>query len=343
MTDRPSSPNGGNVDLAEQLGSGDAPDVLGAASTQQIDRDERSRRARRRAAAEAAEAERTATAAVPFEPTGIVHVFQPGGGSREPLGQYLRSVWERRAFMVELAKADLRGSRSNTALGRIWGVLDPLFQAAIYYFLFRVIGGSSGRPIDFLPVLVAGIFLLTLTTSAINDAGRSLRRSKSLLLNSAFPRAMLPMVSLYRSLLAFVPSIFVVAFCYLVMGGEPGPELLYLPLLFSIQVVLNIGIALLVSTIVVMVRDASNLLSYITRVLFFATPVIYPVDRLPEAAHRVLQWQPLFPLFHAYQRIFGGDMPGVGLVLQSAAWAVVLVVVGVRVFRSHEHEFAMRL
>jgi ABC-type polysaccharide/polyol phosphate export permease len=327
----------------EDLGDDHEPAALGAAETVQLRHEDVSRRARRRAAAEAFAQEQAAAATLPFEPTGIVHVFQAGGTTQVPLAQYVRSIWERRAFMVELAKADLRGTRSNTTLGRLWGVLDPLFMAAVYFFLFRVISGGRGRPFEFLPVLVAGVFLLSLTMGAMNEGGRSIKRSKYLLLNSSFPRAMLPAVSLYKGLLAFVPAIGVVALVYVVAGHDPGPELAYLPLLFLIQIVLNLGLSLLVATVVTLVRDASNVLNYVTRLLFFATPVIYPVDRLPEAAHNVLQWQPLFALFAAYQQVVSGEVPSLSLIAQSAAWAIVLLVLGAHVFRKHEHEFAMHL
>lgn len=332
-----------------QMDGTEAPAILGAARTLELMQDDRSRRARRRAAAEAAEAAAVAEAAsapaLPFEPTGIVHVFQAGGTTLEPLRAYVHGLWQRRAFLVELAKADLRGTRTNTALGRIWGVLDPLFQAGVYYFLFKVISGTgdNSRPIDFLPILVAGVFLLQLSMNALNEGGRSIKRMKNLLLNSAFPRALLPLVSQYKNLLAFIPSIAIIVIFYAAFGGEPGPELLLLPVVFAIQMVLNVGLALLTATLVVVVRDASNLLSYVTRLLFFATPVIYPVERLPESAAEVLRWQPLFSLFASYQSIFSGKVPETHLLVESALWAVVLVVIGTRLFRRREHEFAMHL
>jgi teichoic acid transport system permease protein len=332
-------------DVAEVVDDeGRTPDILGAATTVRLTEDDISRRARRRAAAAEAAALAEENKAKPFEPTGVVHVFKPGGSDLVPLREYVGAIWERRSFLVELSKADLRGARTNTALGRIWGVLDPLFQAAVYYFLFKVISGNNnGRTLDFLPVLVAGIFLLSLSMTALNEGGRSIKGMKNLLLNSSFPRALLPMVSQYKSLLAFIPSIGVIFFCYFSFGGEANPELLLLPLVFAIQLVMNVGLALVASTIITVVRDASNVVGYVTRLLFFATPVIYPLDRLPETAHDILQWQPLFAIFASYQRIFMGQVPEAELWALMIGWSVVMLVVGVKIFRKREHEFAMHL
>jgi ABC-2 type transport system permease protein len=106
---------------------------------------------------------------------------------------------------------------------------------------------------------------------------------------------------------------------------------------------MNVGIALLVSAYIVLVPDGNNVVQWVNRVLFFATPVIYPVALLPPAAKAILQFQPLYPIFAAYQAILGGDTPSPGLVALSAAWAFGLLVVGARTFLRHEREFALHL
>jgi ABC-2 type transport system permease protein len=153
----------------------------------------------------------------------------------------------------------------------------------------------------------------------------------------------LPVTAVYKSLRLFVPAACVLAVIYPLVGGRPGPGFFVLPLLFAIQVVMNVGIALAVSTYEVLVPDGANLVQWLTRLLFFATPVIYPVALLPPAAKAILQFQPLFPIFASYQAIFGGGSPSPALVVQAAVWAGVLLVIGGRVFLRHEREFALYL
>ena len=66
-------------------------------------------------------------------------------------------------------------------------------------------------------------------------------------------------------------------------------------------------------------------------------------EGLPAAAKAVLQFQPLYPVFASYQAIFGGDTPSPALLVMSAVWAGVLLVIGGRVFLKHEREFALYL
>lgn len=275
------------------------------------------------------------------EYSDVEYVFEPHSSTMPDVREYLKGLWARRQFMHELVRADLRTARSRTVLGSIWSVLNPLFQAGVWFFLYTVLrrGGQAG----FLPILVANFFLFGLSMSALSDGGQSIKRGKGLMLNSTFPRALLPIASVYKSLRKFVPEACVLVVIFPLLGGQLGPGLFVLPLLFALQIVANVGIALLVSTYVTIVPDGNNVVQYVSRILLFATPVIYPVSLLPPAAKAVIQWQPLYPFFAAYQAIFGGGLPSLGLVLMSAFWAGALLVLGTRVFLKHERQFALHL
>jgi teichoic acid transport system permease protein len=272
----------------------------------------------------------------------VEYVFEPHSNALPNVREYLQALWDRRQFMRELASSDLRTQQSGMALGSLWSVLNPLYQAGIYYFLYAVL--RPGENQGFLPILIPNFFLFFgLSMAALGEGGSSVKRGRGLMLNSAFPRALLPITAVYKSVRLFIPAACVLAVIYPLVGGRPGPGFFVLPLLFAIQVVMNVGIALAVSTYEVLVPDGSNVVQWLTRLLFFATPVIYPVALLPPAAKAILQFQPLFPLFASYQAIFGGGSPSPALVIQSAVWAGALLVIGGRAFLRHEREFALYL
>lgn len=272
----------------------------------------------------------------------VEYVFEARGLNTPPLGPYIRSLWQRRRFMLEMARAEIRGQRSSAALGAVWSVLDPLFQGGIYFLLFTVIR-RGGRPIDFLHILIGGMFLFQLALGALNQGGRSLKSSKNLVLNSTFPRALFPLTTVCKVVMTLPPAIAVYAVFHVALGAPLGWGLLLLPMLFALQVMLMLGLSLLVSTLVVFFKDAENAVSYVTRLLFFTTPVIYPYDLLPDSLRPVLSFQPFFALFTSYQVILDGGVPELWQIAQVVVWAALLLVVGLRVFRRHEHEFAMRL
>ncbi len=346
------TPNGNGLGRAPDTELDEAPSVLGAAPTLPAERKRRKRRAERRRRRRVAERSKQVETAPPTSParlagddgdwSGEVQVFEPKTSAMPALRPYARSLWDRRQFMVEMAKADLRGRRSSTVFGSVWGILDPLFQAGIYYLLFTIIR-EGARPVDFLHVLIGGIFLFQLALIALNEAGQSIKGGKGLLLNSSFPRAMLPLTTLCKGVLKFLPTVGVYAMFHLLLGAPIGRGLLLLPVLFVLQLVLMAGIALTVSTAVVFFPDAGNAIQYVGRILFFTTPVIYPLDVIPPGIRAVLSWQPLFALFASYQEILDGGVPDVSLMLQVLAWAIGFLFVGCQLFLRHEREFALRV
>ena len=125
----------------------------------------------------------------PDKYSDVEYVFEPHSSALPDMREYVAALWERRQFMVELARADLRTLRTSTALGNIWAVLDPLFSAGIYYFLYAVLRRGSTNQTKFLPVLIAGFFLFSLSMAALGEGGSSIKRAKGLMLNSTFPRS----------------------------------------------------------------------------------------------------------------------------------------------------------
>lgn len=278
------------------------------------------------------------------EYSDVEYVFGPHDKSLPDLRKYLSDVWDRRAFMVANARAEMKSPYAGTVLGNTWRVLDPLFQALIYMFLFSAIRGRGGT--NYFLMVVSGVFLFNFTMTGLSSGGRSIQRSKGLVLNSTFPLATLPLSALYTGFLELGPTIAVYAFFHLVFGGSFGSGMLMLPLLFLLQLAITVGMMMIFATLTVYVRDMSNLLDYLLRILMFVTPVIYPAEqlsKLPGFLHTILHLNPLFTLFSCYQAVLAGGMPEPGQVVQSICWALVLPIVGFRFFVSRERGFALRL
>ncbi|MEO6629811.1 MAG: ABC transporter permease [Aquihabitans sp.] len=274
----------------------------------------------------------------------VEYVFEPHDNSMPNAREYFQSIWDRRDFIKANARAELQSPHSGTILGQAWQVVDPLFQALIYWFLFTAIRGKSSA--SFFLIVVSGVFFFNFTMVALGEGGRSIQRSKGLVLNSTFPLATLPISVIYRGFLQFLPTIGVYALFHLAFGGAIGPGLLMLPFLLILQILISTGLSLVFATLTVYVADMSNLLNYVLRVLLFITPVIYPVAQLqkaPAAIQAFLYLNPFFALFSAYQYVFTGLVPTLSQIVQILFWAVFWPIVGFRFFVSRERGFAMRL
>lgn len=286
----------------------------------------------------------------PSEPTPIGHrysdvvqVFEPNSLAFPPLDEYVAKLLDRREFIKELARAEVRGQRSNTFFGELWSLIDPVFQASIYLFLFLVIRGSAGRSAEFVTAIIGSVFFFNYTRISISEGGRAIMRSKGLVLNAIFPRALLPIAEVYKGFLSTIPALVLYVPIHLVAGAPITSAIFMLPLLLTIQSGLNLGMALLFSTATAFFADIANLISYVVRVLMFSTPIIYPVTLLSPTVRSVLSWNPFFAVFSAYQAIITGNTPSAGLIFQGIAWSVVIFGSGVWVFLRHERSFGLHI
>jgi teichoic acid transport system permease protein len=318
------------------------PDVLGTSQTEAITRQRRkelrasrreARRRHRRARAEAAADDE------------ILMIYEPHVRFVPPLRPYFRDLWDRRAFAAELARSKVKGARSNTVLGSLWALIDPLFMVCLYYFLFTVLRGGS-RPESFIPIIVSGILHFQVSAGALNEGGNSVSASSHLMLNSTFPRMLLPISSVYGGLLKFLPSVPIIFFAAILLDAEVGPQMAWWFVLFPLQVAIGLGLALAISTAVVFFRDIKNVLTYVSRIMFFTSPIIYPIallDQLPEGLQSTLRCMPFFGIFANYQHIISGEQPETSLLLISVSWGIGTLLVGSWLFLRFEREFTAKL
>ena len=89
--------------------------------------------------------------------TSVRHVYEPHRVGLPPLGSYLRELWRRREFALELSRTDLRAQHYNTLFGQLWLILNPLLLACVYYVLVDILRARAGG-IDFFAHLMAALF-----------------------------------------------------------------------------------------------------------------------------------------------------------------------------------------
>jgi ABC-type polysaccharide/polyol phosphate export permease len=271
------------------------------------------------------------------------HVYEPHPIGLPPMRAYLRTFWERRHFAYELAKANLRVQHYNTALGQLWLVLNPILLGLIYFILVYIIGGGS-RGIAFLAHLMLGLFAFRLVSTSFSQGARSVVRGGRLILNTAFPRTLLPLSSVLTSLGQFLPTLLVYACIHAIAGLPFGWHLLWVIPLLALLVVFAAGAAMLAATAQVYFRDFANFLPYFTRIWLYLSPVLYYADEVPDKFKPLMAINPLFPLIASLSDVVNqGQDPTLGYMIWGVAGAAATFLVGGLIFISREREFAVRI
>jgi ABC-type polysaccharide/polyol phosphate export permease len=271
------------------------------------------------------------------------HVYEPHRVGLPPLGPYVRELWRRREFAFELSRTTLRAQHYNTALGLLWLVLSPLLLACVYFVLVDILRARTGGMV-FFAHLMACLFIYYFVTDAIRQAVRSVVGGGRLILNTAFPRVLLPGSSVVTAFWRFLPTLAIYIPVHLAVGLPIGPELLWLLPVFALLTLLATGLAMLVAAGQVYFRDLKNFLTYALRLWLYSSPILYFAHEVPDRYQFLLFLNPLAPLLTAWSDVLDrGVAPDPADLLVGAVWAIAFVIGGALFFISREREFAVRL
>jgi ABC-type polysaccharide/polyol phosphate export permease len=272
-----------------------------------------------------------------------LHVYEPHVVGLPPLRPYLRELWKRREFAKELSRSKLRGQHFNTAFGQLWLVLNPLLLALVYFILVDIIRGGN-RPPGFFAHLTAGIFAYYFISGSVREATRSVVSGGRLILNTAFPRVLLPLSTVFTAFLRFLPTVIIYIPIHVAHDLPFTWQMLWVVPIFACFTLIAAGVGMLVAALQVYFRDVKNFMPYVLRIWLYASPVLYFASEVPQRYEWVLKFNPLGGLLTAWDdAIHFGRAPAASDMLLGLTWGLILFFAGAIFFMSRERDFAVRL
>lgn len=198
-------------------------------------------------------------------------------GARPPLRDYLAEVWNRRQFIITLARFRIESDNQRNRLGMAWVVIKPLLNAGIYGLIFGILLKGS-RPDNFLEFLIIGVFLFEFFASSFISGATSITKNAALVQSLSFPRMALPISLVVQRLLQFIPMVGIMLLIVIAFGTTPSLDWLLLAPLFVLFFIFNAGLALITARLTVHFHDLSQLLPFFTRLIFYTTGLFFSID-----------------------------------------------------------------
>jgi len=257
----------------------------------------------------------------------------------------LGALIERRELLGDFAWRQLRSRYKGSVLGFGWNFLIPLLQLVVFWILFGVLLGTRPRTEtgeqSYEVFLFVGLLPWTFFANSLQTGAAAIVSNATIVKKVRLPLQLLPAASVLSSLANFLLSL-VVLFIVLAVFGPRHPEgLLWLPLLIAVQIVMNLGLAYLLSALDVFYRDVEHILGVVLLAWYFLTPVLYPISVANNPTELfLLQLNPMTGVIVGYQRaLLDGLPPDWPTFAYSAAVALVLFVVGFAYFRHTKDDF----
>ncbi len=239
-----------------------------------------------------------------------------------------------------LTARELKARYRGSVLGFLWSLANPLLLLAVYTFVFSVLFKPRMSGADpYALFVVSGLFPWIWLSTSLLEGSMSLIANSGLIRKSAFPAELLPMVVVLSNLvhlLLAIPIVVAALATGWVLGYKVGGWASFLlPAVVLLELPMVSGLALGFAALNVHFKDTRDILSNLLTLLFFLTPILYPVASL--AGLPLIRWvvrlSPFTPFTLAYQdTLFHGTWPPAYLWVQMAVVSLVCWAVGAWLF-----------
>jgi ABC-2 type transport system permease protein len=228
-----------------------------------------------------------------------VALTDPASELREVRGPSALGGGWRRSFdlLYLMAATEFRRSYLGTALGYLWSLGRPLMLFGVLLTVFTQAFNLGDRVTNYPMLLLFNIVLFSFFQEATSQAVTSIVTQESVVRKTQFPRLVIPLSVVLTSVFNLAVNLVVVLVFLLVGGVTPVWTWLLLPLVLGLLLILTAAVAVLLSALYPRFRDTGIIWGVAATALFYATPVLYPIEIVSGTLRDIISINPLAPLF----------------------------------------------
>lgn len=241
-------------------------------------------------------------------------------------------------LVVVLSRKNFQVRYKRSALGVGWAVIQPTFQAAVLIFIFTQVFRFSPVP-DYPLYVLSGMIAWGFASQAMSGSTSAVVDNASLVRKVPIPAYVFPLSAVGGTLLAFLGG-FGVLLVVVVVTGHASVNLLLLPLALLLEVLIVAAFGVLASSLHVAHRDVRYVVESGLFVVFYATPVLYDITRIPENLRPWLRLNPFAGVLSLERLAVMGRPLDRAALLTSLAGLAVLALAAALVYRRRSPTFA---
>src|SRR4051794_40325038 len=222
-----------------------------------------------------------------------------------PRAGWIAIDWEELIFFRELlfflAWRDVKVRYKQTVLGVAWAVLQPLFTMVIFTVIFGRFAKVPSEGLPYPVFVFAGLLPWMFFATSIGFAGTSLIGQQHLLTKIYFPRLFVPTAVVCAYLVDLAITFGLYALILTFYGIVPSWHVVFLPLLIGLTLTWTLGLGYLLAALTVLYRDLRYLIPFGVQAIMYLSPVIYPLNLLPERYRWILWLNPMCGIIEGFR------------------------------------------
>ncbi len=227
-----------------------------------------------------------------------------------------QNLWSHRELISQFTRREVLQRYRGSYLGLLWSFATPLALLLVYTFVFSVIfkarwpGMETGSHAEFAVALFAGLIVFNVFSETVLAAPRLIVNNPNYVKKVVFPLEILVVSTLGAALIHSLFSLIILlASEVVVLGGIPW-TIIFLPLIYAPLLLLCLGLGWFFASLGVFIRDIHHLLGVVVQMLFFLTPIFYPLEAIPWPYRYAIYLNPLTFIVNHFRRVaLFGQLP----------------------------------
>lgn len=225
------------------------------------------------------------------------------------------------------AVTEFRLGYHGTVLGFVWSFVRPLLLFGVLLLVFTKVFRLGSEVTNYAPMLLLNILLFDFFSQSTQQASTSVVHNESIVRKMQFPRLVIPLSVVLTNAFHLGLSLIVVFGFLIAYGVEPSATWLLMPVILLALIVLTTALAMLLSAAYVRVRDIAVIWGVLSTILFYASPILYPVEFAPPEFRNLIALNPLTPIFEQTREwVIDPNAPGAVESVAGKEWLLAISV-----------------
>ena len=253
----------------------------------------------------------------------------------------VKTFWRYRELLYNLTSREIKARYKQSILGYFWVILNPFMQMLVMTFVFSVIARIPSLGVPYPIFLYVALLPWNFFSTSLLSSVNSLVGNSSLITKIYFPREILVYATIAAKIVDLTLASTILVLFMIYFNIPVKISILWVPVIFLVQLIFTLGLSLILSAFNLFYRDVQYLLNLVVLLWMYLTPVIYPVEMIPDQYRFILSLNPMAVFVNAYRQvILGGNQPNLQSLGIGVIFSVGIFLLGFSLFKKLEGVFS---
>jgi lipopolysaccharide transport system permease protein len=255
---------------------------------------------------------------------------------------------EHHSLIKQLTRREFEQKYKGSMFGVVWSFITPLLMLAVYTFIFSVVFNArwgieqSDNKFEFAMIIFSGLIMYNIFNETVSKSTTIILSNVNYVKKVIFPLDILPLSTLLSALINAILNILVLIIGIMIFVPEWNALGILISLIYFIPIsFISLGFAYVVASVGVYIRDLTYTIGVLLNILFYVTPIFYPISLVPEFMHPIMHLNPLTYLVEGFRAaVFSSEMPNLFHFSLFTLGGYLFMMLSVLLFRKLKRGFA---